>query len=122
MLWSALHRVVVGLTLLAFVGGMTLQLMPPKVAFATSPTPAAGDCSHMTMPPDNGSDGHKAPYQGSDLPECIKLMGCLGTPNLPLGLRPNFLPVAYCKIVYSTLAAFRGGRSVKPDPFPPIGL
>ena len=98
MQWAVLHRLLVVLTLLAFVGGMTLQLMPPKVAFAASPMPAAGDCSHMTMPPDDGGSGQKAPCQGSDLPECIKQMGCLGTPSLPLRFSASFVgnQRAYC--------------------------
>jgi hypothetical protein len=122
MLWAALHRLLVVLTLLAFVGGMTLQLMPPKIAFAASPTPAAGDCSHITTPRDHGSNGQKVPCQDTDLPECIKQMGCLGTPSLPLGARTNFVPFGYNKIAYSTPPAFRDGRSIEPDLFPPIGL
>ena len=101
---------------------MTLQLMPPKVAFAASAISAAGDCPHMTMPPDKDSNRQKAPCQGSDLPECIKLMGCLGTPSLPLVLGVNFVPFAFGKITYSTPALFGDDRSIKPDLYPPIGL
>ena len=121
MVWSALHRLVIVLTLLAFVGGMTLQLMPPKTAFA-APTPmAAGGCSQMTMPSGDGGSGHKAPRKGAD-PECIKQMRCLGTPSLPLRLGTDLVPCVYGKVVYWTLAVSRDGRSIKPDLFPPIGL
>ena len=78
MLWAMLHCLVVALTVLAFLGGMTLQLMPPQAAFAASAAPATSDCSHMTMPPDDGGSRHKAPRKDGDLPECIKQMGCLG--------------------------------------------
>ncbi|SRR6266576_6849325 len=122
MQWAVLHRLLVVLTLLAFVGGMTLQLMPPKVAFAASPMPAAGDCSHMTMPPDDGGSGQKAPCQGSDLPECIKQMGCLGTPSLPLRFSASFVPFAYGKVSYWAPAILGDGRSIEPDLLPPIGL
>ena len=116
------HRLVVALTLFAFIGGMTLQLMPPKAARAAGPMSAAGDCLHMSMPADEGG-GHKAPcHHRSDLPECIKQMGCLGTPSLPLRLGTEIVPFGYGKVVYWTPAAFRDGRSIKPDVFPPIGL
>ena len=122
MLRAVFHRFFVALTLLAFMGGMTLQLMPPQSAFAAPATSSGGDCSHMTMRPDAGST-HQAPCKGgSDLPECIKQMGCLGTPNLPLRLGADIVPFAYGKVVYSTPAVFRDGRSIKPDLFPPIGL
>jgi len=55
-------------------------------------------------------------------PECIKQMGCLGTPSLPLRLGTNFVPFAYGKVEYSTPAVLRAGRSIKPDLLPPIGL
>lgn len=120
MLRAVVHRLVVALTLLAFMGGMTLQLMPPQTAFAG--TASAGDCSHMTMPPDAGST-RKAPGKGgSNLPECIKQMGCLGTPSLPLRLGAEIVPFAYDKVVYWTPAINHDGRLIKPDLFPPIGL
>jgi hypothetical protein len=122
MPWGVLHRLVVALTLLAFVGGMTLQLMPPKLAFTAGAMPGIDDCSHMTMPPDDAGTGQKAPCKGSDLPECIKQMGCLGTPNLPLRLGTDVVPFAYGKVVYWTPAVGRDGRSIKPDLLPPIGL
>ena len=121
MVWATLHRLVVSLTLLAFIGAMTLQLIPPTLAVAAGTMPAAADCSQMAMPADNGGSDHKAPCNGMD-PECIKQMGCAGTPSLPLRLGADFVPVAYSKVVYSTLTVFRDGRSIEPDLFPPIGL
>ena len=121
MLRAVFHRLVVALTLFAFVGGMTLQLMPPRDALAAGVMSSAGDCSHMTMPPDDGSR-RESPSQGTDLPECIKLMGCLGTPSLPLRVGADIVPFAYGKVVYWTPAVDRDGRSIKPDLSPPIGL
>jgi hypothetical protein len=112
---------VVALTLLAFVGGMTLQLMPPKAAFA-APAQAMSDCAHMMMPPNDAGTGQKAPCKGGDLPECIKQMGCVGTPSLPSRLGADIVPFAYDKVVYWSPAVVRDGRSIKPDLFPPIGL
>ena len=122
MLRAIFHRLVVAVTLLAFIGGMTLQLMPPQAAFAAPATSSDGDCSHMAMPPDHAGTTHKAPCTDSNLPECIKQMGCLGTPNLPLRIGADIVPFAYSKVVYSTPAVFRDDRSIKPDLFPPIGL
>ena len=33
------------------------------------------------------------PRKGMDFPECIKQMGCLGTPSLPLRLGADFVPL-----------------------------
>jgi hypothetical protein len=122
MLWAILHRLILAMTLLAFVGGMTLQLMPPKAAFAATVTaPMSGDCSHMAMPPADAGTGHGMPCKGMD-PECVKQMGCLGTLSLPLRLGANFARFTYRTVVYWAPATFRDGRSIKPDLFPPRTL
>jgi hypothetical protein len=122
MLRVTLHRLILAVTLIAFTGGMTLQLMPPKAAFAASAAaPVTGDCAGMAMTPANHGNGHDMPCKGMD-PECVKQMRCLGTPSLPLRLGDNFVHFAYGKVAYWTLAVSRDGRSIKPDLFPPIGL
>jgi hypothetical protein len=98
---------------------MTLQLMPPKAAFAAKAT--AGDCSHIGVLHDDAGAAHRL-GDGADLPECIKQMGCLGTPSLPLRLCAGSVPCAYAKVIYSTPAVVRDGGFVEPDLFPPIGL
>lgn len=119
MLWTLCHRLVVILSLVAFVGGMTLQLMPPKAAFAAPHGMPMGDCPHMKMAA--ADDGSANPCKGMD-PECVKQMGCLGTASLPL--RPPSSPVffAYSRIAYWVPAATIFGRTIKPDLLPPIGL
>jgi hypothetical protein len=122
MLWALLHRLTIALTIAAFVGGMTLQLLPPKAALAANGTaPVSGDCLHMAMPPHDAGVGHTMPCKGMD-PECVKQMGCLGTPSLPLRFGASFVPFAYGKVAYWSPAILRDGRSIKPDLFPPIGL
>jgi hypothetical protein len=122
MLKALLHRLLIAVTLVAFVSGMTLQLMPPKAAFAaTGIAKITGDCLRMAMSPQDADSDHAMPCKGMD-PECIKQMGCLGTPNLPLRLSNDFFRFGYGKVVYSTPATFRAGRSIKPDLLPPIGL
>jgi hypothetical protein len=121
MLWALLHRLIVAVSIVAFVGGMTLQLLPPKAALAAAaPAPVAGDCEHMAMPHDAGTS-HTKPCKGIDS-ECIKQMGCLGTPSLPVRLGTGFVPFAYGKVAYWAPAILRDGRSIKPDIYPPIGL
>jgi hypothetical protein len=122
MLRALLHRLLIAVTLVAFVSGMTLQLMPSKAAFAAIGTAKiSGDCPHMAMSPQDADSDHAMPCKGMD-PECVKQMGCLGTPNLPLRLGNGFVGFAYGKVVYWTPATFCAGRSIKPDLLPPIGL
>src|SRR4051812_2144815 len=122
MLRVVLHRLILTVTLIAFIGGMTLQLMPPKAAFAASAAaPVAGDCAEMAMMAADQGAGHAMPCKGMD-PECVKQMRCLGTPSLPLRLGDNVVNFAYGKVAYWTPATFRDGLSIKPDLFPPIGL
>lgn len=121
MLGAALHRLVVLFTAIAFIGGMTLQLMPPREALAASDA-AAPDCPYMAAM--QGKDVGTAPAmprKGMD-PECVKQMKCLGTANLPL---PQLTPpavFAYSKVTYWLPASFPSGRSIKPALLPPIGL
>jgi hypothetical protein len=75
----------------------------------------------MAMPPHDVGNGHTMPCKGMD-PECVKQMGCLGTPSLPPRLGSSFVPFAYGKVGYWAPAILLDGRSIKPDLFPPIGL
>jgi hypothetical protein len=120
MLLSAIHRLVVLFTVIAFVGGMTLQLMPPKDAFAASRA-AVPDCTHMAAMHADMSGAPAMPCKGMD-PECVKQMGCLGTASLPL-LQPSPPVVfAYRKVIWWLPASVPSGRSIKPALSPPIGL
>lgn len=119
MLRAALYRVIVALTILAFFGGMTLQLMPPKLVLAA---PARmDDCAHMAMPLADAGSSHTLPCKSMD-PECVKQMGCLGTASLPL---PHPAPptlFAYSSIHYWSPARVFTGRSIEPELLPPIAL
>ena len=122
MLKAILYRLMVAATIFAFLGGMTLQLMPPKEAFA-APVAAKmdGDCPHMAMPPHALDGSRKTPCKGMDS-ECVKQMGCLGTASLPLPAPSPPTVFAYSKIAYWVPRRHAAGRSIKPDLFPPIGL
>ena len=121
MLRAVLERLVVALTLVAFVGGMTLQLMPPKAALAAAKSMVtASDCQHRALSP-RTAPSHTMPCNGIDL-ECIKQMGCLGTPSLPLRLTVGFVPFVYDTVAYWVPAESGNDRSIKPELLPPIGL
>jgi hypothetical protein len=105
----------------AFIGGMTLQLMPPKAALAADVPPEMGDCPQMAMQPADAGAGHKAPCKGMDR-ECVKQMGCLGTANLPLSPPSLAAVFSYHKVAYWLPTAIFAARSIKPDLLPPIRL
>ena len=121
MLGAVLHRLIVLFTAIAFVGGVTLQLMPPREALAANHA-AALDCPHMAaMQARDMSTSPVVPRKSMD-PECVKQMKCLGTASLPL-LQPVPPAVsAYSKVVYWLPASFPSGRSIEPTLLPPIGL
>ena len=121
MVLAMLRRLLIAITIFAFVGGMTLQAMPPSIASDKSaPLSIAKDCARMALPHDMGRS-HAVPCKGVD-PECVKQNGCLGTASLPL--RPPGPPIlfTYGRVAYWAPPAIFAGRSVKPDLYPPIGL
>jgi hypothetical protein len=120
MPWATLRRVIAAFTLLAFAGGMSLQAMPPALA-AGADAPMMSGCDHMATAPQDAGTSHSMPSKGMT-PECIKQMGCLGTPSLPVRLGAGFAPVTYSRVIYWLPAADGTGRTIKPDLFPPIGL
>jgi hypothetical protein len=52
--------------------------------------------------------------------DCVKQMGCLGTPALPDRSGILGVPVAYSIVSYWSLSPSLTGRDVEPDLFPPI--
>jgi hypothetical protein len=52
--------------------------------------------------------------------DCVKQMGCLGTPALPDRSGAVSVPVAYSMVAYWGACPMLSGREVAPDLFPPI--
>jgi hypothetical protein len=52
--------------------------------------------------------------------DCVKQMGCLGTPALPDRSAAVGRPVAYSVVGYWSPGTALSGRDVEPDLFPPI--
>ena len=122
-MWGVLRRFIVLLSILAFVSGMTTQAIPSAEALgltkANGVTKAQPECPRMAMEhPDRGAPG-PLPCKGI-MPDCVKQMGCLGSPILPGRSDAVYIPVCYGSVAYSPPDLFLSGHNVEPDLFPPI--
>jgi hypothetical protein len=123
MMPAVLSRLIVVLSVLAFAAGMTIQVMPSAQALGLSA--AAGDskadpeCPRMAMAHPDERAPSPLPCKGIML-DCVKQMGCLGTPALPDRSGILGVPVAYSIVSYWSLSPSLTGRDVEPDLFPPI--
>jgi hypothetical protein len=118
-----LHRVLVAVTVLAFLGGTTVQAMPPADLqdVAEQAMQVGMPCDHMTTmaSASKTADGHM-PCRGIT-PDCIKQMGCIGFPTLPStdGLSTQ---VAYTTLRYRLMQHRLTGLALKPALVPPIAI
>src|SRR4051812_14288964 len=92
------RRVLVLVTTIAFVGGMTLQAMPSAAALGLPVSSQAAACPHMATH-DPGTQ-QPLPTRGMDA-DCVKQMGCLGMASLPIRPGDPAAPVTYSKVIYS---------------------
>ena len=118
-----LRRLVVALSVLAFVSGMTVQAVPSAGALgiSTAAADAKEDPEYPRMAIGHHNQGMPvpAPCKGIML-DCVKQMGCLGTPALPDRSAAVGRPVAYSVVGYWSPGTALSGRDVEPDLFPPI--
>jgi hypothetical protein len=122
-MWGILRRFVVLLSVLAFVSGMTTQAIPSAAALgltnANAVVEAAPECPRMKMEhPDRGVP-KPLPCKGI-MPDCVKQMGCLGSPALPERPDAVYVPVSYNVVTYWLPCPVLSGRDVEPDLLPPI--
>ena len=113
-----LRRVLVLITIIAFVGGMTLQAMPSAVALGL-PTSSQADAACPHMATDHPGTQKPLPARSMDA-DCVKQMGCIGSPNVPSRSAEMQRRVSYTTVTYWSLTQYRTGLSVEPDLFPPI--
>jgi hypothetical protein len=118
-----LRRLIVVLSVLAFVSGMSIQAIPSAEALGLSAVAAGAkadpDCPRMAM--EHHSQGMPIPLPCNGIMlDCVKQMGCLGTPALPDRAGAVSMPVAYSMVVYCAPGPALSGRDVEPDLFPPI--
>ena len=113
-----LNRLLVTLTIFAFIGGMTMQATPSAAAPGM---PVDSGCPHMAAHQRGTGEPQPVPRSGID-PDCVKQMGCLGTASLPLRREELLASAAYSKVTYCLSPAPRAGGSVEPELLPPIGV
>ena len=118
-----LRRLVVALSVLAFISGMTVQAVPSARALGMRSMAGGAkddpECPRMAM-------GHHSPIMPVPAPckgimfDCVKQMGCLGTPALPDRSAAVSVPIAYSIVAYWAPGSALLGRNVEPEVFPPI--
>ena len=120
---AALNRLIVALTIFAFIGGMSIQAIPSAEALglgtAEGSAKADPECPRMAMEHHSRGMPIPPPCKGIML-DCVKQMGCLGTPALPDRADAVSVPVAYSMVTYWSPGPVLSGRDVEPDLFPPI--
>jgi hypothetical protein len=107
---TVLKRVLTLCLALAFLAGVTGQLMPfsmaaPQMAMSDD---AAGGC-----------DGPQPPCTGH-LPNCIDHAGCIAVPAVPASPALIAVPVEWTSLDYDLLPGSLTGISVEPELSPPI--
>lgn len=113
-MWQCALRLImlvfVGLT---FLGGTTVQALPPSsmaaMAEAGTPMPCCDDAADTGMP---------GPHRGIT-PDCVKVMQCLGIPALPVQAWLDSTFVSYAVVSYWSPDRRLSGQSPTPSPFPP---
>ncbi len=122
-MWGALRRFIVLLSVLAFVSGMTTQAIPSAEALgltkANGAAKAGPECPRMAMEHPDRDVPKPLPCKGI-MPDCVKQMGCLGSPSLPERTDALYVPVSYRIVAYWLPRSALSGREIEPDLFPPI--
>jgi hypothetical protein len=123
MISAAVRRLTVLLSVLAFVSGMTVQAIPSVqplgLSMAERSVKSDPECPRMAMEHHGDSMPVPLPCKGIML-DCVKQMGCLGTPALPDRSAAVSVPVAYSFVAYWAPRPALSGQDVEPDLFPPI--
>src|SRR5260370_30112859 len=114
-----LRRLALVVTGVAFLIGATVQAMPLSASSAISSLKASGDCAHMAVAEQATASPAKAPCNAVTI-DCIKAMGCIGSPTIPT--RPDQLSrlIQYSPVAYCSSPCARTGLSIEPDLLPPI--
>ena len=120
---AAFNRLAIFLAIFAFVAAMSVQAIPSAQALGLSgpdeTSQADENCPRMaTEHPDRGVPG-PMPCKGI-MPDCVKQMGCVGSPNLAPRSAELQGPVSYSDVVYASPDETGFNRAIKPDLFPPI--
>ena len=119
---SVFNRLMAILTIVAFAGAMSVQAAPSAEALGlTGPTKMSQTdkpCPRMTAEhPDRGIP-MPMPCKGM-MPDCVKQMGCVGSPNLASRSAELRTPVSYSRVTYWLPYVQGAGLSIAPDLLPP---
>ncbi len=117
------NRLITILTAFAFILAMSVQVVPSAEALGLTAAAKAADadehCPRMAAEhPDRGMP-QLMPCKGI-MPDCVKQMGCIGSPSVPSRSVEMQRWVSYTNVTYWSLAEQRTGLSVEPDLSPPI--
>src|SRR5216683_3807361 len=112
------NRLITILTAFAFILAMSVQVVPSAEALGLTPVAKAADvdehCPRMAAEhPDQGMPP-LMPCKGI-MPDCVKQMGCIGSPGVPSRAAEMQRRVLYTNVTYWSLAEQRTGLSVEPD-------
>jgi hypothetical protein len=120
---AVLNRVIAVVTIFAFIGGMSVQAMPSAEALGlTRPaqvTKADMDCARMAAERAHSGAPKPMPCKGNML-DCVKQMGCIGSPTLPSRCDEVQTPASYTEVAYWSPTQALPGLSIEPDLFPPV--
>jgi len=95
---------------LAFLVGMTAQLMPPSMAeTSTTVTDGTSGCCDDAQPPCRGH-----------LPNCLDHGGCISLSALPASPATIAVQVEWTLLAYGLASQALAGISIKPELSPPI--
>ena len=119
---SVFYRLMTILTIVAFTGAMSVQAAPSAEAVgltgSAKMSQADEHCPRMTAEhPDRGSP-KPMPCKGI-MPDCVKQVGCVGSPNLPSPSAELRTPISYGRVAYWSPAEERAGLFIAPDLLPP---
>jgi len=120
---TARKRLITILTAFAFILAMSVQAVPSAEALGLTAAAKAADadehCPRMAADHPERGMPRLMPCKGI-MPDCVKQMGCIGSPNVPSRSAEMQMRVSYTRVIYWSLAEERTGLSIEPDLFPPI--
>ena len=121
---AVFNRLTAILTTFAFIFAMSVQAAPSAEALGlTTPAPAQAakadrECARMAAEHPDRSAPKPMPCKGIML-DCVKQMGCIGSPNLPSRSDALRTPVSRGTVVYWLPTDERAGLAIAPDLLPP---
>lgn len=110
---TMLRKLLIALMILPVLGGMSLRAMPSEFAAGR-----AMDCVNMTMSGQGKAAGKSVPCKTNST-DCLKQMACFGAVVLPAPSGEH-VTISYTTASYWPSESVGTGRSLTPEPFPPI--